>query len=617
MSVDTNNTFTTDNGNQAIEVIGSGIGYFEKDVTWRNFGIPYIVREDGIEIPKGEGQTMTLTLTIEPGTTVMFDNGLGLTIYGDTYYTHSNGILNAQGTKENPITFTTSEPGQYWTGIIFKHNKSAMYSVLNYCTIEYGGNPDANTLFWLSSPSVETIKNSTIRYSMSDGIKFNSPPSDGTIHNCNIYGNALYDINNTSVHTIYAELNYWGTPNGPRQDLCSSAVVTGDVLYEAWLEEPFSEPFRFTGASASPTQFNPITGSTTIDFTISQSADWTLNILNQQFEKVWSTSGSASGETVNWDGIGDNGVVSGTCYYEIEAECSAGIASPAMGILNLGDQAIARITEPQSHSLFTAGAEIEIAGSAIFETGSYEVKYGEGESPTSWNLIDSGSTQVVNGLLATWDTTDLEEPTYVIKLDVDNGENIYSDLVTIHLLVEDEPPAPDVGIIYSYDNLHRLTKVTYPDGSMVEYSYDGVGNRQQKKITAGGLMLAGKKKKAFKPHLISFKANPTSRGVMLNWKTGREANTRGFNLYRKQEGKGRYRKINLSLIPSGGTESSGTSYSYTDIPPKSGGKWVYILEEVKDSGKKKTYRPVRVRNISIKSPSGKGAFKKSFKVKCD
>jgi YD repeat-containing protein len=30
---------------------------------------------------------------------------------------------------------------------------------------------------------------------------------------------------------------------------------------------------------------------------------------------------------------------------------------------------------------------------------------------------------------------------------------------------------------YTYDSLHRLIRVTYPDGSVIRYTYDAAGNR--------------------------------------------------------------------------------------------------------------------------------------------
>jgi YD repeat-containing protein len=32
-------------------------------------------------------------------------------------------------------------------------------------------------------------------------------------------------------------------------------------------------------------------------------------------------------------------------------------------------------------------------------------------------------------------------------------------------------------VTYEYDNLYRLTKATYSDGTVIEYTYDAAGNR--------------------------------------------------------------------------------------------------------------------------------------------
>lgn len=39
--------------------------------------------------------------------------------------------------------------------------------------------------------------------------------------------------------------------------------------------------------------------------------------------------------------------------------------------------------------------------------------------------------------------------------------------------------------LYTYDSLGRVTRVQYPDGGVVEYSYDSAGNRIQVSRTAG------------------------------------------------------------------------------------------------------------------------------------
>ena len=42
---------------------------------------------------------------------------------------------------------------------------------------------------------------------------------------------------------------------------------------------------------------------------------------------------------------------------------------------------------------------------------------------------------------------------------------------------------PAWGVTYKYDNLHRLTKVTYDDGTTIVYSYDASGNRSRYVVT--------------------------------------------------------------------------------------------------------------------------------------
>jgi YD repeat-containing protein len=38
---------------------------------------------------------------------------------------------------------------------------------------------------------------------------------------------------------------------------------------------------------------------------------------------------------------------------------------------------------------------------------------------------------------------------------------------------------------YEYDDLHRLTRVTYADGTQIDYEYDSVGNRTSKLVVLG------------------------------------------------------------------------------------------------------------------------------------
>ncbi|MFH1562495.1 MAG: outer membrane lipoprotein-sorting protein [Nitrospirota bacterium] len=46
----------------------------------------------------------------------------------------------------------------------------------------------------------------------------------------------------------------------------------------------------------------------------------------------------------------------------------------------------------------------------------YSVSYGTGNSPSAWNIIATSTTKVENGTLATWQTTNIEDGTYTLRL---------------------------------------------------------------------------------------------------------------------------------------------------------------------------------------------------------
>jgi len=48
-------------------------------------------------------------------------------------------------------------------------------------------------------------------------------------------------------------------------------------------------------------------------------------------------------------------------------------------------------------------------------------------------------------------------------------------------------PAIGSTITYEYDDLNRLIEVRYPDGVVILYTYDAVGNRQSKTVNLDGL----------------------------------------------------------------------------------------------------------------------------------
>ncbi len=94
------------------------------NTTWTSAGGPYHVTGN-INVPNG------VTLTIQAGTTVYCDNGVGFTING-------SGKLVAQGTDYQRIRFTQI-PGTTsgWAG--FTYNTTTQANLISYADIQYGG----------------------------------------------------------------------------------------------------------------------------------------------------------------------------------------------------------------------------------------------------------------------------------------------------------------------------------------------------------------------------------------------------------------------------------------------------------------------------------------------
>ncbi|RLF56784.1 MAG: hypothetical protein DRN25_07485, partial [Thermoplasmata archaeon] len=76
---------------------------------------------------------------------------------------------------------------------------------------------------------------------------------------------------------------------------------------------------------------------------------------------------------------------------------------------------------------------IDIRGSAFGpEFSTYHLYYGKGVYPATWHEFYSSSSQVVNGVLASWNTTSVDDGLYTIKLEViDNHSKVYTDMIIL------------------------------------------------------------------------------------------------------------------------------------------------------------------------------------------
>jgi flagellar hook assembly protein FlgD len=143
----TNNTVNGMTSAGRIEVAGEQI---KQDVLWKKWDAPYVV-SGTVSIYKDT--TSASTLTIEAGTVLKFDSGVGMQV-GPTSGT-SKGCLVAQGTSGSRITFTRSGTSGTWAGITFNDGTVDSATILENVDVQYTSGIVMNT----ASP---TIRNSTV-----------------------------------------------------------------------------------------------------------------------------------------------------------------------------------------------------------------------------------------------------------------------------------------------------------------------------------------------------------------------------------------------------------------------------------------------------------------------
>lgn len=90
--------------------------------------------------------------------------------------------------------------------------------------------------------------------------------------------------------------------------------------------------------------------------------------------------------------------------------------------------------------------------------------------------------------------------------------------------------------------------------------------------------------------LVSFTAEVTEAGVMLNWRTLSELNNKGFRVLRSED-RENYRSV--EFIDGNGTTTSGNSYTYFD-QLSGNGTFYYKLVQTDFDGAEKTYGPIEV-----------------------
>ncbi|MEM7112422.1 MAG: right-handed parallel beta-helix repeat-containing protein [Chloroflexota bacterium] len=252
-------------------------GTISSSTTWTAVASPYIVNCN-LTINSG------VTLTLEPGTTVQF---------GTNVSAIANGQLDAQGTEEYPITFTSdaASPARGdWRGVCFEGSSGG--SILDYVTVEYGGsglecgswnNLQGNIIVTVDGV---TIENSTIAESSSYGIHVRD--GDATIRNSEIKDNGNYGIYSYSGGTVVIDGNDISeNGNGPITLIYTTASVTNNSM---------SDDNDYSMVSANSSSINNLTMSGNI-------------VSGEIVEAILVTGGTLSGV---WEDYGVPYVVWGT-----------------------------------------------------------------------------------------------------------------------------------------------------------------------------------------------------------------------------------------------------------------------------------------------------------------
>jgi len=155
--------------------------------------------KDDTHIISGYVNITNATVTIEPGTKVIFKTGADLNI-------GTGGGLIADGTTA-AITFTgeTKQAG-FWDYIEFDDDAVNANSIMKNCIIEYGGGySSSGAMLYINNGA--TISNCTIRNSESDGVKI---VQDATP----VFTNNTITLNAKSpIHGDFESISYIGQGN--------------------------------------------------------------------------------------------------------------------------------------------------------------------------------------------------------------------------------------------------------------------------------------------------------------------------------------------------------------------------------------------------------------------
>jgi len=113
-----------------------------------------------------------------------------------------------------------------------------------------------------------------------------------------------------------------------------------------------------------------------------------------------------------------------------------------------------------------------IGTAAAPDFASYSLSYRRIDETTYKTILNS-TTAVTNGALGKWDTTLLENDSYVLKLEV---LDTFGSFSAVEVEVSVTGKGNDVSLVFERNLANRVTKVFDPVGNAVQYMYDSRGD---------------------------------------------------------------------------------------------------------------------------------------------
>ncbi|MCD6161146.1 MAG: cadherin-like domain-containing protein [candidate division Zixibacteria bacterium] len=173
--------------------------YEQTNETWLAHDVPYTITGD---VYVGKTGISGATLNIEAGATLKFEENIEMLV---SYTDDENGAIIANGTVDNPITFTSANPipaAGDWERIDF-YEGTLPTTKFNHCIFEYGGSNLSYGMIYIRGCAV-AIDNSTIRYSGTYGVDLHEDGEFSSFTGNKLYANdaAPIRIKANYAHTI-------------------------------------------------------------------------------------------------------------------------------------------------------------------------------------------------------------------------------------------------------------------------------------------------------------------------------------------------------------------------------------------------------------------------------